>query len=59
VTTGCSDECPYLPGKRYLHWDLPDPKGRSIDDVWSIRDEIARRVDQLIAELDAPYPPSQ
>ena len=54
VTMGCGDECPYLPGKRYLDWDLPDPKGRSLDDVRATRDEIARRVDQLIAELDAP-----
>jgi arsenate reductase len=59
VTMGCGDECPYIPGKRYLDWDLPDPKGRSINDVRSIRDQIARRVDQLIAVLDAPHPPSR
>ena len=53
VTMGCGDECPYLPGKRYLDWDLPDPKGRSLDDVRATRDEIARRVDQLVGELDA------
>jgi arsenate reductase len=53
VTMGCGDECPYIPGKRYLDWDLPDPKGRSVDDVRATRDEIARRVDQLVGELDA------
>jgi arsenate reductase (thioredoxin) len=59
VTMGCGDECPYLPGKRYLDWDLPDPKGRSLDDVRATRDEIARRVNELITELDAPHPLSR
>jgi arsenate reductase len=49
---GCGDACPYIPGKRYLDWDLPDPKGQSIDAVRATRDEIARRVDALITELD-------
>ena len=53
VTMGCGDACPYIPGKRYLDWDLPDPKGRSIDDVRATRDEIARRVDALLTELSA------
>ena len=52
VTMGCGDECPYIPGKRYLDWELPDPKGRSLDEVRSVRDEIARRVDELLDELD-------
>jgi protein-tyrosine-phosphatase len=52
VTMGCGDACPYIPGKRYLDWDLPDPKGQAIDAVRATRDEIARRVDALIAELD-------
>jgi arsenate reductase (thioredoxin) len=52
VTMGCGDECPYIPGKRYIDWDLPDPKGRPIDEVRAIRDDIAARVDHLIAELD-------
>jgi arsenate reductase len=52
VTMGCGDECPYIPGKRYLDWDLPDPKGLPIDAVRGIRDEIATRVDDLVAELD-------
>ena len=51
VTMGCGDECPYIPGKRYLDWDLPDPKGRPIDEVRAIRDDIARRVEDLAREL--------
>lgn len=51
VTMGCGDECPYIPGKRYLDWDLPDPKGRPIDEVRATRDEIERRVARLIEEL--------
>jgi len=54
VTMGCGDECPYIPGRRYLDWDLPDPKGRPLDEVRATRDEIARRVDALVAELDGP-----
>jgi arsenate reductase (thioredoxin) len=56
VTMGCGDECPFIPGKRYIDWDLPDPKGRQIDEVRAIRDDIARRVRELIDEL--PQPPS-
>ena len=52
VTMGCGDECPYIPGKRYIDWDLPDPKGRPIDEVRATRDEIDRRVRALIDELD-------
>jgi protein-tyrosine-phosphatase len=52
VTMGCGDECPYLPGKRYLDWDLPDPKGRPVDEVRAVRDDIARRVEDLVRELD-------
>jgi arsenate reductase len=52
VTMGCGDECPYIPGKRYLDWDLADPKGRPIDEVRATRDEIERRVEVLVAELD-------
>ena len=51
VTMGCGDECPYLPGKRYLDWDLPDPKGRPADEVREIRDEIGGRVTALIETL--------
>ena len=53
VTMGCGDACPYIPGKRYLDWNLPDPKDRPIDRVRATREEIARQVDALIAELDA------
>jgi arsenate reductase (thioredoxin) len=53
VTMGCGDECPYVPGKRYVDWDLPDPKGRPLDEVRATRDEIERRVGALAEELDA------
>jgi arsenate reductase len=47
VTMGCGDACPYIPGKQYVDWDLPDPAGKSLDEVRLVRDEIARRVEQL------------
>jgi arsenate reductase (thioredoxin) len=53
VTMGCGDECPYIPGKRYLDWDLDDPKGRPVDEVRATRDEIDRRVRELVEELDS------
>ena len=52
VTMGCGDECPYVPGKRYLEWDLEDPRGLSIERVRSVRDEIEQRVVELIRGLD-------
>jgi arsenate reductase (thioredoxin) len=52
VTMGCGDECPYVPGKRYLDWDLPDPKGRPLDEVRATRDDIRRRLALLVAQLD-------
>jgi protein-tyrosine-phosphatase len=52
VTMGCGDACPYIPGKRYLDWDLPDPKGRPIVEVRATREEIDRRVRALVRELD-------
>src|SRR4051812_40453383 len=52
VTMGCGDECPYIPGKRYVDWDLEDPAGRPLEEVRVTRDDIARRVDALVAELD-------
>jgi arsenate reductase (thioredoxin) len=52
VTMGCGDECPYIPGRRYLDWDLLDPKGRPLDEVRATRDEIARRVAELLVSLD-------
>jgi arsenate reductase (thioredoxin) len=51
ITMGCGDACPVYPGKRYLDWDLPDPKDRSLEDVRVIRDEIDRRVRALLGEL--------
>jgi arsenate reductase (thioredoxin) len=50
VTMGCGDACPYIPGKRYIDWDLPDPKGRPLDEVRALRDEIAQRINLLIAD---------
>jgi arsenate reductase len=52
VTMGCGDACPYIPGKRYLDWDLPDPKGRPVDEVRETRDAIRERVRRLAEELD-------
>jgi arsenate reductase len=52
VTMGCGDECPYVPGKRYLDWELEDPKGRPLDEVRRTREEIERRVAELLDELD-------
>ncbi len=51
VTMGCGDACPYIPGKRNVDWDLPDPKGRPLEEVRATRDEISGRVAALIAEL--------
>jgi len=53
VTMGCGDECPYIPGKRYLDWELADPKGQSLEAVRETRDEIGRRVEGLVRELDS------
>ncbi len=51
VTMGCGDKCPYIPGRRYLDWDLTDPHGQDLDAVRTIRDEIDRRVRTLLNEL--------
>jgi arsenate reductase (thioredoxin) len=51
VTMGCGDECPLVPGTRYVDWDLEDPAGKSVDQVRQVRDEIRRRVDALAAAL--------
>jgi arsenate reductase len=53
VTMGCGDACPYIPGKRYVDWELTDPHGQGLDQVRAIRDEIDGRVQELVAELDA------
>jgi protein-tyrosine-phosphatase len=53
ITMGCGDACPVFPGKRYLDWELPDPAGKGLDAVRPIRDEIDRRVRELIGQLVA------
>ncbi|GAA4249483.1 arsenate reductase ArsC [Dactylosporangium darangshiense] len=53
ITMGCGDVCPVFPGKRYLDWKLDDPAGQGIEAVRPIRDEIRRRVEQLLTELPA------
>ena len=53
---GCGDACPYIPGKRYVDWTLPDPKDLPINEVRAIRDDIAHRVAVLVDELDARDP---
>ena len=51
ITMGCGDACPIFPGKRYEDWELVDPKGKSIDEVRPIRDDIKARIQVLLAEL--------
>jgi arsenate reductase len=51
ITMGCGDTCPFFPGKRYLDWVLDDPAGQGVDAVRPIRDEIKRRVTELVGEL--------
>ena len=53
ITMGCGDACPIYPGKRYLDWELTDPAGKGVDEVRPIRDEIDRRVRELLADLVA------
>ncbi|MGH4011356.1 MAG: low molecular weight phosphatase family protein [Pseudonocardiaceae bacterium] len=55
ITMGCGDACPIYPGKQYLDWELDDPAGQPIDGVRAIRDDIDRRVRELLAEL-VPVP---
>ena len=52
ITMGCGDACPFFPGKRYEDWALDDPAGQGVDAVRPIRDEIERRVRELLASLD-------
>ena len=51
ITMGCGDACPIFPGKRYEDWELDDPAGQGIEAVRPIRDEIRRRVEQLLGEI--------
>lgn len=52
VTMGCGDACPSIPGKRYVDWQLADPKGEPVETVRAIRDDIVERVGVLVADLD-------
>jgi arsenate reductase (thioredoxin) len=56
VTMGCGDSCPFIPGRRYEDWAVPDPAGQSVEAVRSIRDEIEARVRQLLKELGIETP---
>jgi protein-tyrosine-phosphatase len=56
ITMGCGDACPFYPGKRYLDWDLADPAGKDVAEVRPIRDEIDRRVRELLDELLGAQP---
>jgi protein-tyrosine-phosphatase len=58
ITMGCGDACPIYPGKRYEDWELEDPAGKDLKTVRRIRDEIAARVDDLVASLTASAQPS-
>ncbi|MGH3719686.1 MAG: arsenate reductase ArsC [Pseudonocardiaceae bacterium] len=51
ITMGCGDACPVYPGKRYLNWELDDPAGKPVDEIRPIRDDIDRRVQNLLTEL--------
>jgi protein-tyrosine-phosphatase len=51
ITMGCGDACPFYPGKRYEDWELEDPAGKDIETVREVRDEIERRVKELLASI--------
>jgi protein-tyrosine-phosphatase len=55
ITMGCGDVCPIFPGKRYEDWELADPKGKPLEEVRAIRDDIRGRVERLLAELLPGY----
>jgi protein-tyrosine-phosphatase len=57
VTMGCGDSCPIFPGTRYLDWEVDDPAGLPVEQVRPIRDEIGRRVRQIVHELGIPVGP--
>ena len=52
ITMGCGDACPVIPGKRYVDWELPDPKDLPIETVREVRDDIDGRVRDLVRSLD-------
>ena len=51
ITMGCGDACPIFPGKQYQDWDVPDPAGLTLDDVRPIRDDLGRRVRELLNQI--------
>ena len=55
IVATCDDACPVVPGKRYISWELPDPKNEPIERVREIRDDIAGRIDELQRELDQEF----
>jgi arsenate reductase len=57
ITMGCDDACPFVPGKRYLDWELDDPGDRPLAAVRLVRDEIARRIDELMPTLEREVQP--
>ncbi len=52
IVATCDDACPVIPGKRYIAWQLPDPKNEPLERVRELRDDIDRRIHGLVAELD-------
>jgi arsenate reductase len=52
ITMGCGDECPVIPGRRYIDWDLQDPKDLPLDQVRAVRDDIGMRVGALVESLN-------
>ncbi len=52
VTMGCGEACPFVPGLRREDWNLPDPKGQSLEQIRAIRDDVRRRVERLVADHD-------
>jgi arsenate reductase (thioredoxin) len=58
VTMGCGDTCPFIPGRRYEDWTLPDPAGQPVDEVRPVRDEIEARVRELLISLGVTPTPS-
>jgi len=59
VTMGCGDACPYISGKRYIDWQLDDPAGKGLAETRAIRDEIAARIERLLAELHEEASPER
>ena len=57
VTMGCGDACPYIPGKRYIDWELDDPAGKDLVETRAIRDDIAARIEALLADLNGKASP--